>query len=262
MALSTKREAFRVDTIARGLDHQRTDYLRAYGNRVAASSTTFEAGMPVSLNTTGQIVVHPGTDTRPFGITKYNKKTSFTAMVSAEPIQFATSGGTATLKYTTLVDHGATANTGGLRITSDAAGVGTTYAETTDFTYVSSTGVVTHVGGGSIPTATTVYAWYMRTLTAAELLADGDNFWNKQDDVTIQGGKVTVIEGEATIFTTQYNASRAWAINDSVSPGDAATDYCGGLFDRTSDSTNTVVIGQVIQLPTADDPFLGIKYFG
>lgn len=260
MALSTKREAFRVDTIARGLDLTRTTYLKAYGNYVANSATTFEAGMPVSLNAAGEIIVHAGADTRPFGVAKYNKDTTISAAISAEPIQFAIAGGTATLAHTGLIDHGG-ANTGGLRITAAATG-GVSYVETTDFTYVSATGVVTHVPapGGSIPLLTTVYAWYQYNLTAAELLRDGLNFWNFSDDITVQGGKCVVITGPCEIYTTQYNAARTWAINDDVTIG-AVGDGANGIYDQNSTSANNTSIGRVIQLPTADDPYLGIQLY-
>ena len=261
MALSGKREAFRVDTIARGLDHTRTTYLKAYGHYVANSATTFEAGMLVALNAAGEVILHAGGDTKPLGVTKYNKDNTISAAISAEPIQFAVAGGTATLAHSNLINHAA-GSTLGLRITSTAIG-GTDYVQTTDFTYVDTTGVVTHIAapGGSIPLLTTVYAWYQYDLTVAELQADGLNFYNFSDDVTIQGDKVTVITGQSEIYTTQYNAARAWAINDEVSPGDLGTDFAQGLFDQTSTSTNTAVIGKVIQLPTATDPFLGVQYF-
>jgi hypothetical protein len=261
MDLSGKREAFRVDSLARGLDHQRTTWIKKYGDYEADSATSFEAGGPVALNSSGKIVVHPGTDTKPFGIACYNKTNTITAAVSAEPIQFATAGSTATLDHSNIVSHGT--NTGGLRITSTATG-GTDYTVATDFTYVSTSGVVTQIAagsGGSIPLGTTVYAWYKYNVTVAEVQDSGLNFWNFTDDVSIQGNKISVITGLSTIFTTQYNPARAWAINDDVTVGNEATDHCGGLFDRATSSTNTVVIGKVIQLPNADDPFLGIQYY-
>ena len=57
MALSSSWSAFRVDDVARGLDHQRTQSQTSYGTWVANSSTTFEAGMLVMLNASGEVVI-------------------------------------------------------------------------------------------------------------------------------------------------------------------------------------------------------------
>lgn len=252
MTFTGKREAFRVDVIARGLDHQRTTFLQAFGHHVANAATTFEAGAPVALNAAGEVIIHPGTDTRIFGVAKYNKTTALEANVSAEQIEFATNGSTATLKHP---------NISNLKITSDAAGA-TAYTVSTDYTVVAATGVITHVSllsGGHIPLKTVVYAWYQYDLTAAELLADGQNFWNMQDDVSIQGGKVTVIAPMgAVVYTTRFHTGRVWAINDEVVAG-STSESAAGIFDRNADSTNNTVVGVVVQIPTADDPYLGIK---
>jgi hypothetical protein len=252
MALNGKREAFRVDVVARGLDHQRTTYLKAFGNYVANASTTFEAGSPVALNAAGEVILHTGSDTKPLGVAKYNKTTTLEGVISAQAVSFL-AGGTVSLGHTNVTN---------LKITSDLAGV-TAYAAPGDYSIVAATGVITHVaagGGGTIPVSPTkVYCWYTYDLTAKELLDDGLNFWNMSDDVSIQGGKVTVITGDCEVFTTRYHTGRAWAVNDEVvasAVGDGA-----GMFDRNASSANNVVIGRVLQTPTATDPYLGIQLY-
>lgn len=261
MALSGKREAFRVDNVARGLDHQRTTYLTANGHWVANSATTFEAGQLVALNAAGEIVAHTGTDTKPLGIVKYNKDTAFNASVAGEAVVVPAAGATVSLAHSNLVSYAGAV--GGIRVATAVTG-GTVYTEgvADDYTLNYATGALTNVVGGTMVVGATVYVNYQYAMTARELLDDGANFWNSSDDVTIQGDKVTIIEGPATIYTTQFNASRPWAINDDVSPGQQAADGCAAIFDRTASSTNTTVIGKVIQLPTASDPFIGIQYYG
>lgn len=263
MSLSGKREAFRVDVVARGLDHQRTSYLRAFGNYVANETTAFEAGAPVMLNTDGEIVAHTGADVGMFGVSKYNKTLSLRSLVIDEVFQFAAQGDTYVISNSTARN---------VRLSSGPGGTGTVYALGAaagvglDYGYNPATNTITHFdngvaqvpGTGSIPLDTDIYLSYSYALTATELLNDGLNFWNMPDDVSIQGGKVTVITGPAEVWTTQYVTSRVWAINDNVSAGNVA-DGAAGLFDRTASSTSNTVVGKVIQVPTADDPYLGIQ---
>ena len=247
MTFSTRREAFRVDSYASGLDHQRTQFVTAYGDYVAKPAETFTAGMLVALDSSGYIIKCVGTN--PLGVVKYNKKTTRYASVVGEYVQM---NGTTltTLAHANLFDNGATIS---IHV-SDTLN-GTAYA-LTDFTpnYVNGT-IVRVMPAGTIPDGGYVYVNYMYEMTAAQVQYDGSNFWNKEDDVTIQGGKVTVISGDATVYTTAYDPSVTWAINGAVLAGTTGNGKAG-LFTVGGGGA---AVGTVCQVPTPDDPYLGVR---
>jgi hypothetical protein len=252
MALSTRREAFHVDDIQRGLDDKRTNYQVAYGDWVASSTETFTSGMLVQLDSSGNVVICDGSK-RVLGVAKDSKTTSFYATVSDEYIQL--NGTTATnLQHSNLFVP--TAASDGILVNTAVSGSGTTYAETTDYVVSYTNGTVTRNGAGSIPDGGYVYVTYRYLVTAAELLRDGTNFWNNSDSVSQQNDKMTVIEGPAKIFTAQFDPADDYAIDDELKASDVAG--CEGLV--TTSGTGTVV-GRVIQVPTADDPYLGYELY-
>ena len=248
MALSSRREAFRVDNVARGLDHQRTQYLTAFGDYVANSSTTFYSGMLVDINANQEVIISAGAS--PLGWAKYNRTTTFYGAVIGEYIQL--NGTTATsLAHANVRSAG---GTDGVRVA--AALTSTAYVEGAgdDYTVNYTNGTVVRTAGSTIPDGGYVYVNYQYALTARELLDDGQNFWNFDNDVTIQGDKITVITGDATIYTTAYDASQTYAINDALTAGTTAASL-SGLVTKGGAG---LAIGKCIQVPTADDPYLGV----
>jgi hypothetical protein len=109
-----------------------------------------------------------------------------------------------------------------------------------------------------------VYATYTYQLAERDLDFQGRNFWNFTDDVTIQDGRITVITDAAVLFTSMYDTSR----DDYSLIGAGKNLYCGGgvtaalagLF--TTDSAEGEFVGCVLQVPTSDDPFLGVRLGG
>jgi hypothetical protein len=92
-------------------------------------------------------------------------------------------------------------------------------------------------------------------MTAAEIQRSGYNFWNFTDDVTIQGDKITVITGEASIYTMQYDPSITYTIGATLTAGTTA-EVLRGLVTVGGAG---LAVGRVIQLPTPADPYLGIR---
>lgn len=250
MALSATREAFRVDNVARGLDHQRTQYVTAYGDYVANSSTTFSAGMLVDLNSSGEVIISVGV--RPHGWVKYNKNTGFYAAVVGEYIQLNGLVATSLAHANIRPAAGAVA---GVRVAAALTGAAYTEGGASDYTVNYTNGTVVRVGGTTIPDGGYVYVNYQYALTAQELLDDGQNFWNYDNDVSIQGNKVTVITGDATIYTTAYDSSQTYSVNDALTAGTTAEVLTGHVTKGGAG----LAVGYVVQIPTPSDPFLGIR---
>lgn len=259
MANPERWEAFQVSPRAIGIDLKRSQYVNNFGNYVCEPTADFRAGMLVELSANGMIQRSDVTSgTPPFGVALYNKTSTQYAMVIDEPV-------TLTLLVASNLDHaGLLTHAGGVlgvRVNSAVGGAGTTYTEGggSDYTVSYVNGTIVRTGGSTIVSGSTVYVSYQYALTGADLAREGLNFWNQQDDVTIQANKITVITGQATIFTTQYDASEEYNENDLLYSGDV-TELNNGLF--TVSATSGFAVGRVMQPPTAADPWLGIRYHG
>ena len=238
-----------------GLDLRRSTYLDDFGNYDANSAASFRAGQLVSLNASQEIILSIGANV--FGVAKFDKTASRLATVVGEYIQL--NGIVATnLAHANLFS--AAGGVLGVRVAT-AEMTGTVYTEGggADYTVSYVNGTIVRVGGSTIADGGYVYVNYLYTLTAAEELREGRNFWLSNDDVTIQDERVTVITGKATLFTSQYDPSETYAVNDVLYAG-AAAESLSGYF--TISATGGVTVGKVFQLPTADDPFLGVTFTG
>ena len=252
MALTGRQEAFRVDSIASGFDHQRSQFVTSFGHYVANSTTTFQAGMLVDMNSSQEIIVSVGV--APFGWTKYNKTSSFYGVVVGEYIQL--NGVVATsLAHANI--RPAAAAVEGVRVAAALTGVAFTEGGGNDYAINYTNGTVVRDAASTIADGGYVFVNYQYLLTSQEIQDNGHNFWNFDDDVTIQGGKVTVITGPCTIFTTAFDTNKTFTIGQTVYAG-TTTDVLEGFVTDTTGS-GSFAVGVVIQLPTADDPFLGIK---
>jgi len=245
-----RMEAFRVSSRAIGIDLMRSVISRNLGTYVANPATTFRAGMLVQLNASQQIEISDGSE--PFGFAKYTKANTLYAAVNGERIQL--NGVVATpLAHGSLWVPGAS---GGIRVTNDDRT--TTYTETTDYTVSYPNGTVTRVALGAIGDGDYVRVDYQYQVTEQELKFEGRNFWNFVNDVDIQGGKITVINDWSIIFTTQYDSSQTYAVNDALNAGTSGNSKSG----LVTKGGGGAFIGNVFQVPTADDPFLGVRYAG
>jgi hypothetical protein len=248
-------EAFRISPFAIGLDLTRSQVKTALGNYVVDEDTptVIRAGMVVQQDaTTQKIEVCAGVT--PFGFAKFNRSDDLYSMVVGEYIQL---NGTSaiSLAHNNLFNPGTNL---GVRVGS--AMTGTPYTHTTDFTVQHAAGTITRVGGGTIPDGGYVYVNYQHKMSTSDLALEGLNFWNTIDDAQYQDGKFTVITDWATLFTAQYNPAVTYTVGMELYAGHA-TDSMDGYVDDTN-GTGTAYIGRVFQVPTAIDPFLGIRYVG
>lgn len=236
-----------------GLDLKRSQYIDDFGAYDANASATWRAGQIVNLNAAQEVILDAGTiaGDSPFGVAKFDKTTAPYATVVGEYIQLNALVPTA-LAHANLFT--------GVRVATLPM-TGTVYTEGGggDYTCNYVNGTLVRVGGG-IADGEYVYVNYMYALTAADINREGRNFWLSNDDVTIQDNRITVITGRATLFTSQYDPSETYAVNDVLYAGEQATNLMGGYF--TIAVTSGHVVGKVFQIPTADDPYLGVTFTG
>jgi hypothetical protein len=208
--------------------------------------------MMVAQDANGEIIAALG---RPvLGVAKWNKAAVYKAAILDEPVSFPNADDVVNLKHS---------NVSNLQVQDAPDLAGTPYTVTTDYTVSAVNGTVTHVGGAGIPVATTVYVSYTYEISAQEMEFQGRNFFNFTDDVTIADGRITVITDATILFTTAYDTAQLYALT-----GTSKNLYCGGgvtaalagLF--TTDDGEGEFVGHVIQVPSADDPFLGVRLGG
>lgn len=240
--------AFQNRTFAEGLDLGRCQISEALGVYVADAAASFRAGSLVMRNSSGLVVASDGTDV--LGVAKWNKATGLLGAKVDEAI----------VLVGTTASNLSRANVSNVRVASATGYTGTTYTVTTDYTVNATNGTVTRNGAGAIASGATVYVTYTFQITTQELYQNqGTNFWNNVDDVSQADNRVTVITDAELIFTTQYDSSRTYALTGANSNLYAATGGgLAGLF--TNDTSGSAeFVGRVFQLPTAADPYMGIR---
>lgn len=238
----------------RGLDLSRGGpYLREPGHYVLDSTvTTLRAGQMVAFNATGNLVLATGSNGA-FAVAKWGSIERDYAVKADEAIVL--NGTTAT-----NLSRG---NVSNVTVRSAAEQGGTLYVVTTDYTVNAVNGTITRVSPGAtpIPDGATVYVTYTYALTAADDEIDGNFFTsNTQNRTTGAVRRVTVIMPNATIFSAAYagtdGSGAGWALT-----GTGHKVYCSAGALPTPIS-GTEEVGRVVQLPIANDPYLGWEFKG
>lgn len=113
---------------------------------------------------------------------------------------------------------------------------------------VDSTGVLTF---NSAEASDTIVVTYRYTLTMQQVI---DKYHQRSVNNTAQDyfSSVSVGCGEGEIFTSQFDTSLAYAIDDLI--------YTGASGRVTSANTSGVVVGICTQVPSTSDALLGVKY--
>jgi len=244
--------AFRVSSRSIGIDRNRSVIKEALGNWVAEDAATFRAGQLVELSSSQKVQACTGT--YPLGFTLYTKATTEYASIVGEYIQLNGVAAT-TLAHANLFVPGAS---GGVRVAAALTGAAYTEGGGSDYTVNYVNGTITRTGGSTIPDGGYVYVNYLYQVTEAERKFEGYNFWQSLNDVTIQDGLVTVARGDCIIFTTQYDPSLTFTVNAKLYAGTSGNNLSGYVTTNAAGS----FIGNVVQIPTAADPFLGLRYIG
>lgn len=242
--------AFMNRVFPEGLDLGRCQIKEALGVYVASPTDAFRAGMLVMRDSSGLVVKSSGLDV--LGVAKWNHTSAMLSAVVDEAVVL-TGTSPSNLK------HGSVSN---VRVASGLKGSGTVFVEGggSDYTVNTTNGQVTRTGGSTITSGSTVYVTYTFQVAESDLLQmQGKNFWNSLDEVSQADNRVTVITDAELLFTSQYDTSKVYTLTGATSNLYAAT--AGGkegLF--TSDSSGSAkFVGRVFQVPTAADPFLGLR---
>ena len=247
-------EAFRVSPYATGLDLNRSQIKESLGNYIVdeTTPTTIYAGMLVQQNVGNQLI-EVCTGAIPFGFAKYNRATAVRGVVVGEYVRVYT-GVAAQLSHTNIWAPNANDGVRVAAALTDAA-----YTLTTDYTIQSAAGTITNAGVG-IADGAYVYVNYTYTLSTAELALHGQNFWNSQDDAQYQAGRFTVITDWSTLFTTAYDTAGTYIVGMQLYAGRTAKNKSG--YVCADNTEGLAYIGRCFQIPTANDPYLGVKFVG
>jgi hypothetical protein len=225
-----------------GLDLGRCQITQALGIYVADPTNTFRAGQIVMRNASGLVVPSDGSDV--LGVAKWNHALTMMAAVADEAVVL-TGVVASNLKHPMISN---------VRVASAVKGGGTVYTITTDYTLSTTNGTITRVALGGITDGATVYVTYTWQITESDLVQmQGKNFWNTNDEVSQNESRITVITDAELLYTTQYDTSKVYSLTGANSNLYASAT---GLFTSTS---GTKYVGRVFQVPTAADPFLGLK---
>jgi hypothetical protein len=146
-------------------------------------------------------------------------------------------------------------NTASVRVTN-AAGT-TTYTQGTDYNVTIASGVVTRIAGGAIAALAAVVITYRYSvqLVAAHYenvstrWSDSVGYNNGFDDTT-GSGNIAIVEGDAQIFTDQFDPAQVYTLNGAVRSNAASL--------WTSAAGAITASGRVVKVPTATDQFLGV----
>lgn len=233
--------AFQSSTFATGLDLGRCQIREALGVFVADPAATFSQGQLVMKNSSGLVVQCDGTDV--LGVAKWNKSTGLLGVKVDEAI----------VLNGTDPSNLSRANVSNVKVSATAGGAAITASG--NYTLNTTNGTVARIALGVIGDGDTVYVSYTFAITSQEVTQQhGTNFWNNLDEVSQADNRVTVITDAELLFTTHYDTSRQYALTGASSNLYAGT---GGLF--TNDNASGKFMGRVMQLPTASDPFLGLR---
>lgn len=143
-------------------------------------------------------------------------------------------------------------------VVTNAAGT-TTYTQGTDFTVSTTNGTITRVAGGAIAALATVVVRYRYTVQSGQehwehvssQWSTGFNY-DRQANDTLGSGKITVVEGDAELYTDQYVVTDTFTLNARVKSS------TGSLWTLNASAGTGSACGRVIKVPSAADPFLGV----
>lgn len=224
-----------LPSLSYGLDLQRTIPLRAPGTFQADPAASWQAGQLLTRNAAGLVVRASGSQC--IGVAKWNKADALKAIELGEAVTLVSTT-PSNLKHASVSD---------VKVTSLDGLVTYTGA---DYVVNGTNGTVARSGASAIPDGDTVLVSYRYDVLAQALDFEGRNFFNFLDDVTIAQGRIAVLLDPCSLFTAQFDTSKNYAMHDVL------------RCDANGNFTNAgggQIVGKVIQVPTADDPFLGVE---
>jgi len=227
---------------------------RRLGTDPVDPNTQFEEGALLQFGATGWARSADGTLDVIRGIAGINAIQTMTYVSIQERVSFAAGSATASLKKANIQGAPPPGPTS-VRVT-DLTGT-TLYTEgplesgSPDYTIDYTHGTITKTTGSTIGTAALVSYTYQRTMEEAEEEV-GLPISNNLNE-TFGSGNTVVFQGNCLIFTTMYDTSQAYSINDPL------YDNGDGNLTNNNGSGTLVRVGIVKSVPTASDPFLGAE---
>lgn len=205
-------------------------------------NAAISAGMIAFLAMSGTTVVATtaASGTIPIGTFWKDHNTSYVQSI-VEQQTFRTSSNDVTLS------KGNIHNTGTIKVTN-AAGT-TVYTQGVDYSVNTVNGVVSRIAGTAIGATDTVVIWYEYQILASQINYSGSNY-DRQPDDTLGSGKITVVEGDAAIYTDQYDVTQTYTLNAAL--------RSDALSRWTTAVGVSSICGRVIQVPSVASPMLGI----
>jgi len=223
-------------------------YTRPFWN--VDPNVNIQAGMIAFLTTSGGVVVATtaASGTVPVGTFWKDRSNGFVRS-TIENLTFNTNNIVTASKGNFL-------STGNVRVANTA---GTTvYNQGTDYTVTTANGVITRIVGGSISASQTVMVSYLYTVSSTGVYWDNvstkwSTGWNydRQPDDTLGSSKITLVTGDAILFTDQYDVNQTYTLNQQL--------YANAASQWTNQAGTTSSCGRVVQVPTAADPWLGVQ---
>lgn len=214
-------------------------------------NVAIQAGMVAFLTTSGGTVVATTAASGTVPIGTFWKDSAVTYVRST------IESGTFNAGNTINLAKGNVRGTGFIKVTNAAGTV--VYTQGVDYTVATANGVVTRLAGGAIAALATVVIWYSYTLQTTQVYWDnvstqwtaaGHNY-DRQPDDTLGSGKITIAEGDAKLYTDQYDVNQTYTLNAPLYSD------VNSLWTTVAGYTNAC--GRVISVPTANDPFLGLQ---
>lgn len=244
--------AFQSDVFASGLDMGRGDIRHNPGYFKAAETATILQGQLVALDANQELVLATSDDV--IGVAKFNKAPLGKSLAVDEAHVVA-------FNAAVPLARGNVSNVVVRQIVDGAAG--DVIPAASNFVLSTANGTITWdaapSGTNAPANGATVYVTYTFDLTLTDYRFQGLNFFNQLDDTFASEGRLSLIQGPAMIFTTQFDTAQTYEVNDSLFCG-GVTPALAGLF--TNQSTEGRFVGKVIQPPAADDPYMGIRFTG
>jgi len=253
-------KAFQSDIFPVGIDLRRSQINTNLGVYVADPGSSFIAGQVLAQESNGWFNVCDGLGSAPinspFGFAKWNKTSALVSDVVDEA-QVLTGVVATNLNHSNLFGS---PGPGFVRVSNEPTGTAgaVTYTEGggSDYTVNYTNGTIVRTAGSTIPSGSTVYITYQWNVPTADLDFQGRNFWNFLDEVTQAQGRIAIITNWTLLFTCVYDPQQTYANGQILYVGDAASGKAGILTNQVG--AGRPPFAKVFQLPSADDPFLGI----
>jgi hypothetical protein len=238
--------AFQNQVFQKGLDLRRSKIGDDLGTYITTDATTIRAGQFATYDVNGFVI--PSTGSGVIGVFKWDKQ-QFGVSVNVDEAIVLNGTTPTNLKRPNVsnVAVRSAANFGGTLYTGGGV----------DYTVTAGAGQITRVALGAIPDGSTVFVTYTYQLTATDFQFDGNTFRNQNNDmVTGQEDRIAIITDWSRLFTMEYDTSQQYQTATSN-----FRLFCNANGQATSVAANDFV-GRVHQLPTSDDPYLGMTIHG